>query len=421
MTENKGINRTVIGLKADVNTFEAFEENLRDALTHLYDPAYQPPAFLWSSMGYRPQQGVESIQHTIIQTIENLKPTSEIPSSARSKRFYELLSLRYIQQLTQEETAERLGLTTRHLRREQQQAIHVLARHLWKQRPEEISSPTADHKNETQSLDGTESTTWRSQVRQELASLKQSAPGIVADVDATFQGVAKLGHAITPQHGIRLEVEPVTPKLTVAMHPTALRQILITAIEKLVQDVLPEKIILGAARKGENVHFTITGVLVTANHYPPNSDLIQEILAAQNGSIEAFLEEGRVGFRIELPMASKITVMVIDDNADLVHFYRRYTTGTRYQIVHLAEGQRALATIKETKPDIIVLDVMLPDIDGWELLTDLRDQPATQKIPIIVCSVVRREELALALGASLFMPKPVRRQQLIQSLEQVLT
>ncbi|MBI1877882.1 MAG: response regulator [Chloroflexi bacterium] len=113
-------------------------------------------------------------------------------------------------------------------------------------------------------------------------------------------------------------------------------------------------------------------------------------------------------------------MLVIDDNADLVHFYRRYTTGTRYQIVHLAEGQHTLSTVKEIRPNIIILDVMLPDIDGWELLTDLRGQPATQMIPIIVCSVVRRAELALSLGASLYLPKPVRRREFVQALDQIL-
>ena len=63
---------------------------------------------------------------------------------------------------------------------------------------------------------------------------------------------------------------------------------------------------------------------------------------------------------------------------------------------------------------------MLPDADGWELLTRLREHAATASTPIIICSVVRREELALALHATLYLAKPVRRQQFIQALEQVL-
>jgi len=61
----------------------------------------------------------------------------------------------------------------------------------------------------------------------------------------------------------------------------------------------------------------------------------------------------------------------------------------------------------------------LPDIDGWELLTNLREHPATRSLPVIVCSVVREEELALALGAARYVPKPVRRQEFIQALDQV--
>jgi CheY-like chemotaxis protein len=194
--------------------------------------------------------------------------------------------------------------------------------------------------------------------------------------------------------------------------------VFITAIEKLVQSIAAGQITLAVERTGERVQLKIVGAPAATNR-PPDSDLIREILAAHGGTIEAYLEEERAGFRIELPTVDKISVLVIDDNADLVHFYQRYTTGTRYQIVHLAEGQHALDIIKEVKPDIIVLDVMLPDTDGWELLTSLREQPAV-KIPIIVCSVVRRAELALSLGASLYLPKPVERREFIRALDQVL-
>jgi CheY-like chemotaxis protein len=115
------------------------------------------------------------------------------------------------------------------------------------------------------------------------------------------------------------------------------------------------------------------------------------------------------------------TVLVVDDNQDLVHFFRRYTNGTRYRIVHLGEGSHLFETIESSRPDAIILDVMLPDCDGWELLSHLHAHPETTPIPVIVCSVVRQEDLALALGASLYLPKPVRRRQLIQALDTLLT
>lgn len=127
-----------------------------------------------------------------------------------------------------------------------------------------------------------------------------------------------------------------------------------------------------------------------------------------------------VDFQITLPSATEaISVLAIDDNPDLLNFYRRWTTNTPYQITPLTDGQHLFETIAATKPDLIVLDVMLPDTDGWELLTYLHEHPDTHSIPVIICSVIRREELALTLGARLYVPKPVRRRQFIAALDQV--
>jgi CheY-like chemotaxis protein len=63
---------------------------------------------------------------------------------------------------------------------------------------------------------------------------------------------------------------------------------------------------------------------------------------------------------------------------------------------------------------------MLSDMDGWEILTLLHSTARTRSIPVIVCSVIRQEELALGLGASLYIPKPVGRQDFIQALDRVL-
>jgi len=63
------------------------------------------------------------------------------------------------------------------------------------------------------------------------------------------------------------------------------------------------------------------------------------------------------------------------------------------------------------------LDVMLPGIDGWELLGQLREHPQTSCIPVVVCTILPQEPLALALGAAAFLRKPVSREALLSALD----
>jgi CheY-like chemotaxis protein len=398
-----------------MNAFEEFEQSLRDALAHLYDPTHRPPEILWTVTGCDPQQGLEAIQTLIVQAIEDLKPAPHVPPSARSRRIHGLLSYRYVQDLTQEQSAERLGITSRHLRREQPGAVHALALHLWEQSraAEELAQEEGRQLSHAQ-LPG-----YRSQVKQELAALQESAPGAVADVGEAIGGTVKLGSALITQRGIDLEVANVQPNLVAVIHPSALRQVLLTAVRQLAQLMSSGQITLRAEREGGNVKIAITGQ-PAATDGPPNGNFIREILAAQGGSVEVSAEDNRISFYLELPSVD-LAVLVVDDNPDLIHLYRRYVIGTRYRIVHTAQGQRVFEIVEASAPDVIILDVMLPDIDGWELLAHLHEHPATRSIPVVVCSVVREKDLALALGAALYLPKPVERQQFTQALDHVLS
>jgi CheY-like chemotaxis protein len=123
---------------------------------------------------------------------------------------------------------------------------------------------------------------------------------------------------------------------------------------------------------------------------------------------------------VEVPSVGKTTVLVVDDNLDMARFYRRCSEGTRYHIVHVAQGQGLFETVKVVVPDIIVLDVMLPDVDGWELLMRLHEDPTTRSTPVIICTVVKEEDLALSLGAARYLTKPVRPREFIQALDQLL-
>ena len=79
-------------------------------------------------------------------------------------------------------------------------------------------------------------------------------------------------------------------------------------------------------------------------------------------------------------------------------------------------GGEAIARAKELKPAAITLDILLPDLDGWEVLTRLKRAPETSDIPVVVVSVVDNPELGMALGALDYFVKPVPAKELMSRL-----
>jgi CheY-like chemotaxis protein len=119
-----------------------------------------------------------------------------------------------------------------------------------------------------------------------------------------------------------------------------------------------------------------------------------------------------------LTAAARLAVLVIDDNADTLRLFERYLSGTRYRFFGVRDPEQALALAAQINPRLVLLDVMLPDVDGWELLGRLREHPQTGHIPVIVCTILPQEPLALALGAAAFLRKPISREALLAVLDQ---
>ena len=412
---------TATGMAMD--TFDTFREELREALGHLHDPDYHPPETLRTVLGCPPEQGAGPVQQDIIRAIQGLEPSIDVPSGAADWRDYDILHHRFVSRLTQEETAEHLHMSVRSMRRAQRTATHGLARLLWEYRvacETTTSGGTAQAGAAPAAAKDDQTLDWRAQLRQDLASLQTSAPAVVADVREAIKAAVELESILTSRHGISLQVEEVAPGLLAAVHPSILRQILIMAIAQLVRCASPGQLTLQASPQGGKIRIELAGV-APGTGLLPAGDVIREILAAQDGSVEVSKEGERIRMALQVPSAGEVTVLVVDDNPDSIHYYRRCTAGTRYRIVHATQGQAAIQAAEEALPDVIVLDIMLPDMDGWHLLARLRQSPMTRSVPVIVCSIVREEDLASALGAVLYLPKPVGRQDFMQALDQALS
>jgi CheY-like chemotaxis protein len=110
------------------------------------------------------------------------------------------------------------------------------------------------------------------------------------------------------------------------------------------------------------------------------------------------------------------TILVIDDYEGLSRLLKRYLAGHRCRVLAATDGMSGLSLAREVQPDAVVLDVMMPGMDGWEILQRLQNHPDTQHIPVIICSVFNDPELAYALGASSFLSKPVKRDDILNAL-----
>jgi len=96
------------------------------------------------------------------------------------------------------------------------------------------------------------------------------------------------------------------------------------------------------------------------------------------------------------------TILVIEDDKFLRELISRKLTGEGFDVLEAVDGEEGIKKIKEGKPDLVLLDLILPSIDGFEVLTRVRDDPEVSSIPVIILSNLgQREEVekGLKLGA----------------------
>ena len=117
------------------------------------------------------------------------------------------------------------------------------------------------------------------------------------------------------------------------------------------------------------------------------------------------------------------TLLVVEDNEPSRDVLSRRLARRGYQVVSAADGQQGVSMAQATKPDLILMDLGLPGIDGWEATAQLKADDNTRHIPIIVLSahaMTNDRTLALAAGADDFDTKPVRFQRLLEKIETLL-
>ncbi|MCP5060248.1 MAG: response regulator [bacterium] len=114
---------------------------------------------------------------------------------------------------------------------------------------------------------------------------------------------------------------------------------------------------------------------------------------------------------------AELVVLVADDDPNAVDLLARPLQEAGTKVVTASSGQEGLKLAQSLPPAAITLDVLMPGMDGWEVLRELKADPVTRDIPVIMVTMTDDRSLGYALGATEFLTKPVQRPQLVQLLE----
>ena len=115
------------------------------------------------------------------------------------------------------------------------------------------------------------------------------------------------------------------------------------------------------------------------------------------------------------------TILAIDDDLQVIGLYERYLQPQGYQVIPLSDATRAVERVKQVKPFAITLDIMMPGVDGWQILDNLKSDPETRDIPIIVCSIIDDLEKGFNLGATDYLVKPIMEDDIVNALDRLNT
>jgi len=394
-----------------------FTEQVKHALEHLYDFATLQKLPLAQELAPVKSRANETLGHhlrrELLTAIESISPGGRSAVQSKDERLYNLLQLRYIEGITVQEAANRMGLSARQahrsLRKGEESVTAVLwvrAQELQKERPSPVSEST-----------NTGAARKLSSVSSEVSLFDTQLVAI--DIRTVLQDALKATAPLAQKREVKFDVDlPDTPVI-VSVETAVSQQIFASLFSRVIGIAQKDSLTLRLNQRQDQA-------VVTLSYLPDNEtdpvivdEVIEQFVQRLGWTIrQEQVVNGRSAIVLNLTGQGAL-ILVVDDNEGLVELLDRYLTGHDCRVLTATNGPEGLQLAQELIPDAIILDVMMPGASGWEILQTLRSQPQTATVPVIVCSVFNDPDLAYSLGATRFHPKPIRRDTILDTLHEL--
>jgi CheY-like chemotaxis protein len=128
-------------------------------------------------------------------------------------------------------------------------------------------------------------------------------------------------------------------------------------------------------------------------------------------------------------MQKSANILIVDDDPDVREAVKIILETQPYELIFASNGEECLEQVKKNRPDLIILDLLMPKKDGFEVIKELREHPSYPRIPILVLTAVKKEaagrryelETALRMDVDDYIEKPIQPDDLIDRVKRILT
>lgn len=117
----------------------------------------------------------------------------------------------------------------------------------------------------------------------------------------------------------------------------------------------------------------------------------------------------------------KKRIVCVDDDQNIQRLYKQYLNDYEFDMIALNGSENVMEKVSQIHPDAILLDIMLPNKDGWEILSELKNSPETKNIPVIMASVLSEKNLAYRMKADDYLIKPVTQEELLETIMRTIS
>jgi len=403
---------------------------LHDALSHLYDLPLQRRHPLCGLLNYSPPITPTRLRDLLLGGIERLKPPSSVTPDSPRWRPYRYLTLRYLEGAGPEQVSAALGVGDRQSRRAHRLALRELAATLIDQsraarssdQPVQLLAGAALVVSAGPPGDGAVSPLGGSEamgLETELARLEIDQIAQPIDTRSAVEDAIRLAGSLAASRSVTIEYKSDTPSPTVVASRIVLRQIILSVLNYLVRFDTARRITISTSEggAGADICFHLSRLQdQKPSQLPPGAAsesssplaMANRLSEGQEGVLRVEESEGGdISAHLLLPTIHTTLVLVVDDNPDIARLFSRFLRGAGFRLVQARNASAAFEMATSLRPDVIILDLLMPIQDGWDVFQLLRHDSATAAIPIIACSIVPEVELAISLGANGILTKPV--------------